>query len=44
MKQTGKFCEYRVPQNHTIVQLCSEQGKSDVYLMQSDSRFRLKQS
>jgi len=26
MKQPGKFCEYCVPQNHTIVQFCSEQG------------------
>jgi len=33
MKQTDKFCEYCVPQNHTIAQFCSEQGKSDDYLM-----------
>jgi len=25
MKQTDKFCEYCVPQNHMIVQFCSEQ-------------------
>jgi len=29
MKQTGKFCEHCVPQNHTVVQVCSEQSKSD---------------
>jgi len=33
MKQTDKFCVYCVPQNHTIVQFCSEQGKADDYLM-----------
>jgi len=33
MKQPEKFYEYCVPHNHTIVQFCSEQGKSDDYLM-----------
>jgi len=33
MKQPGKFCEYCVLQNHTIVQFCSEQGESDDCLM-----------
>jgi len=33
MKQTNKFFQYCVPQNHAIVQFCSEQGKSDDYLM-----------
>jgi len=32
MEQTDKVCEYCVPQNHPIVQFCSEQGKSDDYL------------
>jgi len=36
MKQTDKFFEYCVSQNYTIVQLCSEQGKSDDYLMLRD--------
>jgi len=44
MKQTDKFCEYCVPQNDTIVPFCSEQGKSDDYLMERYSCFRLKQS
>jgi len=38
MKQTDKFFEYCVSQNYTIVQLCSEQGKSDDYLMLRDWR------
>ena len=29
MKQTDKFCDHCVAQNHTIVQFCSDQGKSD---------------
>jgi len=33
MKQTGEFCEYCVLWNQTIVQFCSEQDKSDDYLM-----------
>jgi len=27
MKQTGEFCEYCVPRNHTIVQLLYRTGK-----------------
>jgi len=26
MKQTGKFCEYCVPQNHTVVQVLFRTG------------------
>jgi len=33
VKQTDKFCGHCVPQNHTIVQFCSDEGKSDDYLM-----------
>jgi len=31
MKQTGKFCEYYVLQNHTVVQVLFRTGKSDGY-------------
>jgi len=27
MKQTGEFCEYCVPRNHTIVQVLFRTGK-----------------
>jgi len=27
MKQTGEFCEYCVPQNHTVVQVLFRTGK-----------------
>jgi len=33
MKQTDKFGDHCVPHNHTIVQFCSDPGKSDDYLM-----------
>jgi len=29
MKQTGKFCEYCVPRNHTIVQVLFRTGKAE---------------